>query len=634
MKKKMKYTITAPLTMTNKLKYTTTKQEEQVGEDRLSGLPDELIHHILQFLDARLAVQTSARWKLIWTTLPFLNFRRHDYVGGLSFTSSVTELNFINHIFSFRNHDYEMLKLNLSFGFQQPRLLVYNALAYAFLGNIRHLNLDYVYHEIALTTFSSNSLTELKLKLYVDAILESDCWNLPALQTLHLINVSPIISFPASYLTCMRSLRDLLLSGFFELPQSVCLPVLTTLYLARCRLPSNVRGFPALTSLTLDSVAFPANASISFLQLVNLRNLTLFFRDRIMDFCYMSIPELVNLEINDCTTSLHDCEIIILSRKIVNFSSVGYLPMRLEVTELENVNIKLRDSTECKTIQPTKKMKKYFRQVNRMFPALGNARTLTLDLETIKALTIVSEFLVRSLPPFHNLIYVKVPPGYEESSMSAYLRCYLLGGSPKATIVTTLPKDELIPQMLPVSLNTQNLLPKNLLATPSDGQASSTKGISDLGLWQGYMVNYEFISLLDSIAKKYPETFDCFTTKSMELCTLKLNMLCATVKAFTNTSITKIDAEIITEYRALFSDLQRSFNVNWLVDRLNYIEQQFSQPLLDKFQEVGSLIGYAKSKSQDLHALRRNTIKEIHGDGGTVGSSLFGNIGDDMFSGP
>lgn len=50
--------------MTKKLRNTTivptNEHADQVGEDKLSGLPDELIHHILQFLDVRLAVQTSA----------------------------------------------------------------------------------------------------------------------------------------------------------------------------------------------------------------------------------------------------------------------------------------------------------------------------------------------------------------------------------------------------------------------------------------------------------------------------------------------------------------------------------------------------------------------------------------------
>ncbi|KAL8099811.1 hypothetical protein AgCh_032173 [Apium graveolens] len=227
-------------------------------------------------------------------------------------------------------------------------------------------------------------------------------------------------------------------------------------------------------------------------------------------------------------------------------SSVGYLPMRLEVSELENVNIKLRDNIEYKSIEPTKKMRKYFCQVTRMFPVLSSSRILTLELETIKALSIVSEFLVRSLPPFHNLIYVKVPPGkwYQELRFevrdelgwrnvrgSIGMVEYVDGFADKVTCgmavdvhrgsihsdsrwkmdgiiaivsmakaranfdIVGIDLDELIPQMLPVSLNTQKLFPENLTVTPSDGQASSTKGSSDLGLWQGYMVKYEFIGV-------------------------------------------------------------------------------------------------------------------------------------------
>ncbi|KAI3923879.1 hypothetical protein MKW92_025267 [Papaver armeniacum] len=48
------------------------------GEDRISNLPDSLIHHILSFLsDTTYAVQTcvlSKRWRYIWTSLPVLKF--------------------------------------------------------------------------------------------------------------------------------------------------------------------------------------------------------------------------------------------------------------------------------------------------------------------------------------------------------------------------------------------------------------------------------------------------------------------------------------------------------------------------------------------------------------------------------
>lgn len=45
------------------------------------------------------------------------------------------------------------------------------------------------------------------------------------------------------------------------------------------------------------------------------------------------------------------------------------------------------------------------------------------------------------------------------------------------------------------------------------------------------------------------------------------------LNAFASTPMTEIDTEMITRYRTLFSYLQSSFNVNWLLGRLNYIEQ-------------------------------------------------------------
>ncbi|KAK1385520.1 hypothetical protein POM88_023255 [Heracleum sosnowskyi] len=201
-------------------------------------------------------------------------------------------------------------------------------------------------------------------------------------------------------------------------------------------------------------------------------------------------------------------------------------------------------------------------------------------------------------------------------------------------------KDKLIPKMLPVCLSPQSLLPEKPLETPfaerGNDRASPSRPPGEIGLWNGHEVNSEFLGLLDCIAKKYPETFDNFTPNSKKLCTMKLNMLCTIVKDFTRTSMTEVDIEMITEYRAQFADLQRSFNVRWLVNRLNYIEQlQFPRPLLDKLDAIDSCIDDAKSKLQDLHALRVRTLTEIHMDIGTKENSLdIGYIGDDLLSGP
>ncbi|KAI3871655.1 hypothetical protein MKX03_005318, partial [Papaver bracteatum] len=48
-----------------------------VGEDRISKLPDPLLHHILSFLPTKCAVSTSIlskRWRIVWVSFPVLDF--------------------------------------------------------------------------------------------------------------------------------------------------------------------------------------------------------------------------------------------------------------------------------------------------------------------------------------------------------------------------------------------------------------------------------------------------------------------------------------------------------------------------------------------------------------------------------
>lgn len=48
------------------------------GEDRISLLPDKLLHHILSFLDTQMVIKTtsllSKRWTNLWTSIPTLSF--------------------------------------------------------------------------------------------------------------------------------------------------------------------------------------------------------------------------------------------------------------------------------------------------------------------------------------------------------------------------------------------------------------------------------------------------------------------------------------------------------------------------------------------------------------------------------
>ncbi|KAL8093190.1 uncharacterized protein LOC141693134 [Apium graveolens] len=180
-----------------------------------------------------------------------------------------------------------------------------------------------------------------------------------------------------------------------------------------------------------------------------LGNLTLFFWTTLRTDCVIDCPQLVNLEINYCTTKTgksivtsNSGQIMVLAPKILNFSAVGIFPIKSGVFELENVKIQLSDITDVKTLAPTKKI--LYDLVTKMFTGLCGAKILSLDLKTIKALSALFEILVSSYSPFVNLKYVKVPHGFEESSMSTYLKWYLLGACSKATIVATLPQHKIV----------------------------------------------------------------------------------------------------------------------------------------------------------------------------------------------
>ncbi|XP_074343958.1 putative F-box/LRR-repeat protein At3g28410 isoform X3 [Apium graveolens] len=141
--------------------------------------------------------------------------------------------------------------------------------------------------------------------------------------------------------------------------------------------------------------------------------------------------------------------------------------LRFGDSELENVNINLR---HVKTISPLEK-----NRVREMFCALGGAKILTLDLETIEAFSVIMDFLVSSSSPFCNLKYVMVPQEYKESSMSSDLRCYLLGRSPKATIVTAFPQNNMILPAEVAPVTAQNVMLEEPLSAPTKVRVDSEK---------------------------------------------------------------------------------------------------------------------------------------------------------------
>ncbi|CAI0439983.1 unnamed protein product [Linum tenue] len=63
--------------------------------DRLSGLPDSILHHILSFLDTKSVVRTSLlarRWRCLWKHVPALNFIQTSFPNLSSFTKHINKV--------------------------------------------------------------------------------------------------------------------------------------------------------------------------------------------------------------------------------------------------------------------------------------------------------------------------------------------------------------------------------------------------------------------------------------------------------------------------------------------------------------------------------------------------------------
>lgn len=168
----------------------------RVEEDRISSLPDEIIHHILSFNDTKYAVQTSVlscRWKFVWKSLPYLNFATSEFRILPKFSK------FVNRVLSLRNKQTEVLWVDLYFRGLVSQKFVEKIASYAMSHNVQKVEIfassphpkgD---HQYPLCLFSSQSLKHLRMisdiGYYHAFPLPQSPWNFPAVTTLYLENI-------------------------------------------------------------------------------------------------------------------------------------------------------------------------------------------------------------------------------------------------------------------------------------------------------------------------------------------------------------------------------------------------------------------------------------------------------------
>lgn len=133
-------------------------------KDRISGLPNAVLCHILSSLQTKHAVRTgilSKRWKNIWVSVPNLNFNDRD------FKDSATFFTFVERVLCFRDSSH-IQKCHLHCSRDEDHSRIYGWMLTAIRRNVVELDLRVEPHggqifELPKSLFVCKTLTVLKL---------------------------------------------------------------------------------------------------------------------------------------------------------------------------------------------------------------------------------------------------------------------------------------------------------------------------------------------------------------------------------------------------------------------------------------------------------------------------------------
>nr|GEV67336.1 hypothetical protein [Tanacetum cinerariifolium] len=157
--------------------------------DRLSNLPDELIHKILSFVGIKRAIglsDISSRWRYIWTSMPYLDFSVEN------FSTSARLSNFVTNVLSRRNNLVEVVSIKLhsykDFSLDSLRQIM----NYAFSHNVKQFDIQCFPENDngpPLPFFYSVSLKHLSLR-GTTVLTPTSIIELPALTSLYLKGIT------------------------------------------------------------------------------------------------------------------------------------------------------------------------------------------------------------------------------------------------------------------------------------------------------------------------------------------------------------------------------------------------------------------------------------------------------------
>ncbi|GKV53390.1 hypothetical protein SLEP1_g59921 [Rubroshorea leprosula] len=355
-----------------------TKWHEETQMDRLSDLPDCLLHHILSFMDSKYAVQTcilSKRWVSVWTHLPVLKLDSKFFNRVGNFRSFISQV--LDHC-----ENSNILTLSIC----SPRK------------NLARSLVDKI-----ISFAVSHSVQELDLSLKYPI---GELQNVFRCQSLRVLKLDLLCGLP--------------------LPNSISLASLKTLILCKVRLKSENHCFDLFSScLDLQNIVLDH----VFLTISDIFNISA------PALVSLTISKIIFYVAKDAKimyyAPIKDRKVVITAPRLTSFSFTCYRPMSLSMDNsplLENVNLSMSHDDLSDTQEEGS-----FMFLIEMLRQLGNARSLTVTLGLVKFLSQHSRLLEERPFPFSKLESLKVLRGRQScKKIPPNVLNFLVQGSPMA----------------------------------------------------------------------------------------------------------------------------------------------------------------------------------------------------------
>ncbi|XP_050232870.1 F-box/LRR-repeat protein At3g26922-like isoform X2 [Mercurialis annua] len=331
------------------------RQIEEMKEDRISELPDCILHHVFSFADTSDVVRTcvlSKRWRYLWTSLPCLNFNFRKFSRVISSKRS-SFINFIHQLLLRRN-SIPIHTFLYSAPLEVKSTAVESWIYYAIKHQVQHLT------------------------------IEADCCTRKPVQ------------FPNCFYGC-TSLTTLEIIccryyGSITLPNTLKLSSLKNLHLGAFGFSDGnlFSTCPNLETLKLEDISIRSIRNFSVCAL-NLKS---------FDFL-INWRELVSYS-----------EIVIVAPKLKKFKFRSFPPKLLSfknLSSLDQIEIDLPSISDQNYFYPIDELKQMFAlRVLQMLNSLHIAQTMTLSMNVIQVLSYIPASLNEHPSQLSNLKYLKL----------------------------------------------------------------------------------------------------------------------------------------------------------------------------------------------------------------------------------